>query len=242
MSKSHGGKIEGQFVYLLYSMMDCPAWKSLSCGARSLYTELKRGVSKGRSTAYLSLRVAEQRLGASRHKVREWYAELKHYGFIVDHLPGCLGVDGKGKAPHYRLTELGTTSKTSANGLPDIPTREYLKWDGVLFDPALFRYSGKFSDKWTQKQNPGVDALTTLESTPTPPLESTPTPRRLGSGVDALPIQAHQGGVSVLPIPSSTTMGDSEASASADLRRLREVRTATGGEARINGRKGKIGR
>ena len=69
------------------------------------------------ATIYLSNRLAARELKASRQKIREWFAELEHYGFIVLAIPGCLGVDGKGKAPHWRLTELGTTSRASAEGL-----------------------------------------------------------------------------------------------------------------------------
>jgi hypothetical protein len=39
--------------------------------------------------------------------------------------PGCLGVDGMGKAPHWRLTE------EWHGGQP--PTREFLNWDGEKY-------------------------------------------------------------------------------------------------------------
>jgi hypothetical protein len=39
---------------------------------------------------------------------------------------GCLGVHGKGLAPHWRLTEMPYA------GNP--PTREFMNWDGVLFE------------------------------------------------------------------------------------------------------------
>ena len=43
-----------------------------------------------------------------------------------------LGVDGKGKAPHWTLTECGQTSRASAEGLFEPPTNDFLKWDGIL--------------------------------------------------------------------------------------------------------------
>jgi hypothetical protein len=46
----------------------------------------------------LELRPPQKELTASPSKIREWFAELEHYGFIVLHQPGNLGVDGKGKA------------------------------------------------------------------------------------------------------------------------------------------------
>ena len=78
-------------------------------------------------------------------------AEREHYAFIVLHEAGRLGVDGKGKAPHWRLTELGNTSRASADGLLDPPARDYLRWDGVLFDPKPFRRGSKWD---YEKQNP----------------------------------------------------------------------------------------
>ena len=52
-------------------------------------------------------------------------ASCKHYGFLVVTALGSLGVDGKGKAPHWRLTELGY--------MHDMPTRDFQHWDGTKF-------------------------------------------------------------------------------------------------------------
>ena len=67
--------------------------------------------------------------------------ELKHYGFVVMTEHGCLGVEGKGKAPHWRLTELGY--------MHDPPTKEFMKWDGELFHEQK---SPKYYPR--KKQNP----------------------------------------------------------------------------------------
>ena len=66
---------------------------------------------------------------------------MQHYGFIVMTEAGCLGLNGRGKAPHWRLTELGY--------MTDPPTRDFLKWDGTLFQ-------GQRSPKdyFRKKQNP----------------------------------------------------------------------------------------
>jgi hypothetical protein len=102
MSKSRHGKIDGQFVPLLHATLDCPAWKVTSHGARSLYVALKRRHPRERNTAFISYRTAQKELTASPNKIREWFAELAHYGFIALRQPGNLGVDGKGRAPHWR--------------------------------------------------------------------------------------------------------------------------------------------
>jgi hypothetical protein len=39
--------------------------------------------------------MAARELKASSHKIREWFAELQHYGFIVLHAPGHLHQQGK---------------------------------------------------------------------------------------------------------------------------------------------------
>jgi hypothetical protein len=45
---------------------------------------------------------------------------------------GGLGVDGKGKAPHWRLTELEAPGGRSGETMM-LPTKNYLKWNGTKF-------------------------------------------------------------------------------------------------------------
>jgi hypothetical protein len=113
------------FVPLIKETISCPAWKALSHGARSLYACLKTRYSsnlKNNGRIYLSTRDATEELGSHSHRdnVRRWFRELQYFGFIVMRDPGCLGVDGRGKAPHWRLTEIGY--------MTDPPTRDYLRW------------------------------------------------------------------------------------------------------------------
>ena len=72
------GRIGGQFVPLLHDMLDCPAWQTLSHGAKVLYVELKRRSAWAGNRTYLSYRLAALHLKASHHKIREWFAELEH--------------------------------------------------------------------------------------------------------------------------------------------------------------------
>ena len=78
------GRIPGTFTPLLHSTLDTAAWMQLSHGAQCLYIALKRQCANTGNRAYLSTRDAARRLKASRDKIREWYAELAHYGFILD--------------------------------------------------------------------------------------------------------------------------------------------------------------
>ena len=214
MGRSKHGKIDGQFVPLLHATLDCPAWKVASHGARSLYVALKRRHPRERNTAFISYRTAQKELTASPSKIREWFAELEHYGLIVLHQPGNLGVDGKGKAPHWRLTELGNTSRASADGVFDPPTREYLLWDGVVFDPLPFR-DKRGSKRWYEKQNPVTDggntSLPTYEAPPLPTYKA-PKPESVTDGVH---IQGDGGVTDGVHISRVTTPCDSPARSAA---------------------------
>src|SRR5262245_26346285 len=134
-------------------MMRSPAWRAMSFGARWLYVHLKRRWSfkqQNNGRIYLSQRDAQEEMGAScRDSVSRWYREQQHYGFIVMTSPGCLGVDGKGKAPHWRLTELPAPGGRNGDTLM-LATKDYLKWDGKKFhdDRGAVKRA-------KEKQNPG---------------------------------------------------------------------------------------
>jgi hypothetical protein len=114
------------FVPLLHQTLDTPAWRKMSASARCLYMALKRqDTGRNNGDIYLSEREAVKALGFTRPTIATGYLQLQHYGFVVMTSPGCLGVEGKGKAPHWRLTEL------EMNGEP--PTRDFAKWDGRRF-------------------------------------------------------------------------------------------------------------
>ena len=118
------------FVPLLIDTLDSPAWRATSHGAKALYIILRRkyGVKLGNNgRIYLSVRDAAEALGSNKDSVAKWFRELQHYGFIVMTSPGCLGIDGMGKAPSWRLTELGTRTPNEP------PTRDFVEWDGTVF-------------------------------------------------------------------------------------------------------------
>ena len=126
------------FVKVMLETLDTPAWRALSLGARCLYIALKRRHrldTNNNGKIFLSLRQAEIELSSSRRYVARWFRELEHYGFIVMTRPGFLGSEGKGKAPHWRLTDIGHKD--------DPPTREFLNWNGVPFQAQKTRVSWK---------------------------------------------------------------------------------------------------
>jgi len=116
------------FVPLLKDTLDAPAWKAMSHGAKALYIALKRRYnlqSHNNGRLYLSHRQAVKEIRSSSNQVTRWFRELQYYGFIVMQKPGGLGVYGNGKAPCWRLTELGY--------MKEPPTRDFIRWNGVWF-------------------------------------------------------------------------------------------------------------
>ena len=215
--KKDKGRISGPFVPLLITTMDSQAWKATSHGAQALYISLKRRHPKGRNVAYLSYRDAVRELKCSKSSVTKWFKELEHYGFIVLTQHGSLGVDGKGQAPHWRLTELGATSRASSEGLFEPPTNDFLRWDGVLFewrgkvDPR-FRHLQKTKPRYSRGYHPGTHVVDT-------PGTNGGTPK-LETGTHGGDIESDRSGTHVGDITSLTTTGD-YSSRRANVRLLR---------------------
>ena len=119
------------FVPLLKETIATPAWRAMSPSARCVYIALKQRYSsnfKNNGRIYLSVRKAAKEVGVNKDTAARCFREIQHYGFGVITSGACLGVDGKGKAPHWRLTEVGY--------MADPPTRDFLRWDGVIFQEA----------------------------------------------------------------------------------------------------------
>jgi hypothetical protein len=152
------------FVPLLKDTMKTEAWKALSHGARSLYVALKgRYNSKAQNAVYVSSRDAEEELGTgSRPYILLWFRELAHYGFIVMVSPAHHGVNGHGKAPHWRLTEEWYLGKA--------PTRNFFCWDGSPFTEKRKRTE---KEKNRIRGNHGVTTVATTGSPLVPEIVST---------------------------------------------------------------------
>jgi hypothetical protein len=109
--------------------MKSAAWGALSVGGRATFLALKANYnSKAQNSVFLSERDGMEELGVgSRSTVNKWLRELEHYGFIVKVRGHHLGVEGVGKAAHYRLTDCHYAGEAA--------TYDFQNWDGVLFDP-----------------------------------------------------------------------------------------------------------
>ena len=116
------------FVPLLKETLATPAWIRLSHGAQALFVALKARYNRtnhNNGRIYLSQRDARKQLRSGSSQIARWYRELQYYGFIVQTRGGSLGVDGRGFAPHWRLTEIGYHRED--------PTRDFMRWNGKPF-------------------------------------------------------------------------------------------------------------
>jgi hypothetical protein len=165
MKRKDKGRISGPFVALLKDTMASPAWRATSHGARSLYVALKARYSStlhNNGRLFISQRTAVREIGSGFSQIARWFRELQFYGFIVQTKGGCLGVEGKGKAPHWRLTECGYMN--------DPPTRDFMRWNGVKFEDAGCR---------RKKQNPAPESWSTpLQKAGAPMLQKAGAPSR----------------------------------------------------------------
>ena len=170
MSKRDRGHDKGRlqpFVPLLKETLQTPAWRAMSHGARSLYTALRGKLAndcRNNGRVFISVRDACKETGSGGEQVVRWFRELQHFGFVVMTTPGCLSFDGKGRAPHWRLTELG--GRAGDGGL-DLPTRDFTRWNGKRFHKNSTTFG---------KQNPVAESRNTpLRKAETPPLRKAGT-------------------------------------------------------------------
>jgi hypothetical protein len=155
--RKHRGERLPPFVPLLKDTMASPAWRELSHGARSLYVALKARYSStlhNNGRIFISQRVARRELRSGFTEIARWFRELQHYGFIVQTKGGSLGLNGKGTAPHWRLTECGY--------MHDPPTRDFLKWNGERFNDAERRRRKKTETRSRNLEHPAPETWSTF--------------------------------------------------------------------------------
>jgi hypothetical protein len=193
------------FVPLFRETLKTLAYRQLSFGARALFTALRGRCNHNNGHVYLSQRDAEEDLGrATRNQIANWYRELSHYGFIVQTEAASLGVNGRGKAPHWRITDMPTRG---GNGQLDPATKDFLRWDGTVFEPHVppsRRWSAR-KQATLKKQNPGLYVAATVDCTLQPPVDCTLQPPNGSSGTDVQSIQALPGGTDVQSISRLAT-------------------------------------
>ena len=192
------------FVPLDQEVMSSRAWRATSLGARWLYVHLKRRWSfkqKNNGRLFLSQRNAQMEIGLGhRDSISRWFRELQHYGFIVQTEGGCLGVDGKGKAPHWHLTELEVAGGRNGNTWM-LPTKDFLKWDGTKFRDD----QGDVLRARKRKQNPGPESEARVARKARPGLARKARPLSQATGPESEAISDHPTGPESEAISRSTT-------------------------------------
>jgi hypothetical protein len=126
------GRIEGAWTAVRHEVLSSSAWKHMSSGARLLYIALIRNLSfkaYNNGKVFLATRRAAEELGASQRIVCIWFRELEHYGFIEMTEQGSIGP--KGRATRWRITDMDWGE---LDGKPIRATKDYLKWNGELFE------------------------------------------------------------------------------------------------------------
>jgi hypothetical protein len=194
------------FVPLFRETLASPAYRQLSFGARALLTALRSHCVKNNGHVYLSQRDAAKELGHKNlNAIANWFRELKHYGFVVQTEAASLGVDGKGKAPHWRITDLPT--RKDNNELAST-TKDFLRWDGTVFRPHV-----RPSRRWNahkqaalQKQNPGRHVGNTADDTYVTGLDGTSVTPGEGSVTNVTYISARRPVTNVPCISSIATI------------------------------------
>jgi hypothetical protein len=144
------------FVPLLITTLQSKAWRSMSHGARSLYIALRARFwpkAHNNGKIFLSVRDAAVEIGSSQEEICAWFKELQHYGFVVLMRSGHLGIEGKGRAPHWRLTELGY--------MHDPPTHDFLRWDGTTKFRRRQRPSRKEKSRSASAERGASEVLST---------------------------------------------------------------------------------
>lgn len=182
------------------------AWRAMTHGARSVYVVLKgRYNTKLENSVYVSSRDMQAELGSHSHRddILRWYRELVHYGFLRMVAPAHHGVNGHGRAPHYRLTEHGYVGHA--------PTRDYLEWDGTVFDEP--GRSGIYAAK---NRSRGPNVGTALAPTSGPPDGQSSTGNGT-TGPNAGAMCESGAGPNVGSITSSTTPNGLRAFAGSNL-------------------------
>jgi hypothetical protein len=193
------------FIPLFRETVQSEAWRQLSFGARLLFLALVAQHHNNNGHVYRSLREVAKDLGhKDRSDIANWFRELVHYGFIVQTSAASLGVEGKGKAPHWRITDRPVRN---GRGELDTATKDFLRWNGELFEPHV-----RPSRRWNagkmaalKKQNPGRHVRTTVDGTFVPEVVGTFVPTHGESGTDVTPISEPVGGTDVTPITRLTT-------------------------------------
>ena len=113
------------WTQMLRSTMETPAWRALCPLAQILYPwvkmEWKGAKFNNNGKISLAVRDAAKRMGRDKDAVGRAFHDLQAKGFLLLHVHGRMGVEGKGAPPMYEITELAMPGNTVGSKL-------FLQW------------------------------------------------------------------------------------------------------------------
>ncbi len=116
--------ISGGFTPMPHYLCDCPAYMALGTVAMAIYWRLRRLAGyDGRYNGeiFLSVRDAAAMCHVSKDTANRAFDQLQAKGFIRAAKIGAFGLEGKGKATVWLLTEF-----RERPGI--LPTKDFMKW------------------------------------------------------------------------------------------------------------------
>ena len=106
---------------MLRSTMETPAWRALCPLGQILYPwvklEWKGPQANNNGNISIAVRDAAKKMGRDKDAVGRAFHDLQAKGFLVLRQHGRMGVDGKGAAPTYEITELALPGEQSGRKL-----------------------------------------------------------------------------------------------------------------------------
>jgi hypothetical protein len=104
----------------------CDAWYAMNATARAAVMEIKLLFNRDtEGPVGMSARQLARLLGISTRYAVLLLRQIQHYGFLVKMIDGHLGLNGKGIATQWRLTDEPYQGKPA--------TLDFKRWDGTLF-------------------------------------------------------------------------------------------------------------
>ncbi len=139
------------------TLMETPAWITLSCQAKALYLlllmEWKGPKANNNGQIQLSVRQAAEKLSIGINTAARAFHELQAHGLLVVRQAAVLGVKGQATAPEYEITEIAMPGRQEGRKLFKDwkPDADYPVQKAAVHNPTGTK----------EKQNPVIRLVTT---------------------------------------------------------------------------------
>lgn len=150
-------KPRGKIAIMHLTLMETPAWITLSCQAKALYLlllmEWKGPKANNNGQIQLSVRQAAEKLSIGINTAARAFHELQAHGLLVVRQAAVLGVKGQATAPEYEITEIAMPGRQEGRKLFKDwkPDADYPVQKAAVHNPTGTK----------EKQNPVIRLVTT---------------------------------------------------------------------------------